>query len=100
MNTTENTNQVAQTIADQIGHRAFVMMGTTMLVRDERALSFSIKSRKFNKVRITLALDDTYTMEFFKFRGVDLIRTETVEGVYADNLHSVIEARTGLFLSL
>ncbi len=97
-----NTNlQVAQTIADQIGHKAFVMMGTRHKLADERSLSFDVRgSRVYNKVQVTLEPNDTYTVKFFKFWNFELVRDRTVDLVYADGLKQVIEHNTGLYLSL
>mgnify|MGYP001596238051 CR=1 FL=1 len=92
---------IAQKIARQIGRRAFLMMGTKHRLGSERSLSFDIHGcREYSKVQITLDQDDTYTVEFFKFRNFEKIRHKTVEMVYADSLHQVIEHNTGLYISL
>jgi hypothetical protein len=92
---------VAQAIADQIGPRAFYMMGTKHRLDSGDALSFDIRgSREFNKVQITLEPSDTYKVEFFKFRAFERVNYLERSGVYADGLHQCIEHNTGLALSL
>lgn len=99
---------IANTIAQQIGHKAFVMMGTTHKGGTDRALSFDVKGTKFcTHIRVTLDAMDTYTMEFIKvptiravMKGATNKTVDTVEGVYFDQLREIIERRTGLYLSL
>ncbi len=93
---------IAQTIADQIGGRAFVMMGTRHKLAGENFLSFDIRGcPAFNKIQITLDPLDTYKVEFFKFnRSFERVNYLERDGIYADGLHQCIEANTGLCLSL
>lgn len=97
-----NTLSVANTIADQIGAKAFLMMGTKYKLGGENFLSFDIKGcPNFNKIQVTLNPSDTYTVEFFKFnRSFERVNYRSVEMVYADGLRQVIEFNTGLALSL
>jgi hypothetical protein len=98
MNNAANT---AQTIADQLGTPALAMMGATNLLGDDRALQFKIRGcRKVTNIRIELADDDTYTVAFWKIRGLDMAKVAEVDMVYADGLRQVIEAKTGLYLSI
>ena len=97
------TNQVAQTIAQQIGNRAFFMMGAKNLMADGNTLTFKVGSnaKKVTHVRVTLEPFDTYRMEFLNIRGFNAPKTlSEVDGVYFDGLHQVIESNTGLALSL
>jgi hypothetical protein len=92
---------VATEIRDQLGARALAMMGATNVLGDERALQFKIGGcKKITNIRIELADDDTYTVEFWKIRGFDMTKIHTAEMVYADGLRQVIEGQTGLYLSL
>jgi hypothetical protein len=101
MNATENTLTVANTIADQIGRQAFVMMGTKNLVGSADALLFDIRGcADFNKIEVKLSPMDTYTVRFMKLGRGSILRDVAVEGVYADSLKNVIESKTGLYLSL
>lgn len=91
-------NTVAKTIATQIGNRAFFMLGARDLVAVEQGLQFAIRGTKVaNKVRVG---DDTYTVEFWKCRGLNQKLVSSREGVYVDRLHATIEAQTGLRTSL
>ncbi len=95
---------IAQEIANQIGHKAFVMMGTKNdRWCDGNALIFTVRgSRKWKKVRVTLAVDDTYTVEFFKISGAPdhKVTSQRFDGIYCDGLKSLIEEETGVLLSL
>lgn len=94
---------VANEIARQIGGRAFFMMGTKIKTGTDTALMFDIKGcKRFNWVRVTLAADDTYTVEFIHIGRAPAFKTnkETFEGIYNDQLHSLISEKTGLALSL
>ena len=97
--------QIAQTILDQLGGRRFVVMtGARNLGGTADSLSFKLPSNtsknKATHVKVTLAKDDTYTVEFFRFRGTKggVIATHT--GIYADLLASLFTEETGLAVSL
>lgn len=95
------TLAVANTIAQQIGHRAFLMMGTRNKLGDANSLVFDVRgSGDVNKVRVSLEPSDTYTVTFYKVRGLHVQTVAAMECVYADGLNQVIESNTGLCLSL
>ncbi len=97
---------VANTIAQQIGGRAFMMMGAKNKLGDHDSLSFKIgrNAKKVTHITVTLRGDDTYSVDFLRCRrerGVMTTREIACdEGVYNDQLRAVIEAGTGLYLSL
>ena len=98
---------MSQTIADQIGSRAFFMLGAAKkpLVAIENGLQFGVgrNAKSVTHVRIVLTPDDLYTVEFsnVSMRRAEMVKIlETVEGVYADQLRAVIETGTGLYTSL
>ena len=92
---------IADTIADQIGARAFSMMGTNAKLSDGKSLVFNIKGcQRWNKCRVDLAGDDTYTVTFYKVRGASVTKGEPIECIYFDMLLHCIESNTGLGLSL
>ena len=112
-----NEPGVAETIRDQIGNKAFYMLGAYNLVKDtkENWLSFRIRgSKKANYIKVTLMPDDTYTMEFGIIRqpknAFNLTPeqyfakmykiTNTVPGVYAEDLNRTIEENTNLYTKL
>lgn len=57
-------------------------------------------STKVSHVRVTLAADDTYTVETSYTRGLKTAQVGKTEMVYGDQLASVVESMTGLRLSL
>lgn len=105
MNTIENQNslQVANIIAQQIGARAFFMMGTRCKVGSEHALQFDIRGcSEFNKVCVTLDMgSDTYVLKFMKVNRMGhVLRSKEIADVYAEDLNRIISDYTGLALSL
>lgn len=94
---------IAKTILAQLGGRQFIVMtGAKNLTDHGNALSMKIPSskNKINYLKIILAPDDTYTIEFGRVWGMNYNVIETVEGVYCDMLRDIFEDRTGLFVSL
>lgn len=107
MQTTDTAAEltVPQTIANQIGNRAFVMMGARELLADDRTLYFRVgkNAKGVNKVSVTLDWTDTYTVTFFRQSGAPMFAVRTVSEVsmvYAEDLRRVLESGTGLYLSL
>lgn len=97
--------QVAQTILQQLGGNRFVAMtGARDFVGLENGLVFALPQRlcvnKANKVRVRLASDDTYTVEFFSIRGQNVRTISDHSMVYADNLAQLISDQTGLAVRL
>lgn len=96
--------KVAQTILAQLGGNHFVVMtGSKNFVGGSDSLSFSVgrgAKDKINKVRITLDANDTYTVEYFYLRGVNLKEVAKSEGLYFDMLQSDFTEKTGFFTKL
>jgi len=92
---------IAKDIKEQIGHKAFYMMGAWNLVAHENGLSFRIKgSSKYNYIKVEVTGMDLFNVTFMKLGKDKIIRQEKVEGIYNDMLHKTIETNTGLYLSL
>lgn len=96
-------NGVANTILQQLGGRKFIVMtGAKDFLGNENSLMFGLpRTRDFvkngiNKVRITLEPRDTYKVEFFKLRGVNIKTVAETSGIYADVLQRTFTAYTGL----
>lgn len=90
-----------QTLIKQLG-TALPMMGAKDLVAGNDALYFRIgrNPKGVNKVSITLAAD-LYTVTAFKVdRYGNWTQKGQAEGVYADQLHQVLESLTGLYTRL
>ena len=93
--------QIAQTILEQLGGNRFVAMtGARDLVAGSNSLQFSIgrgATNKANKVRVTLETSDTYMIEFWSLRGLNLKSCgRPVRSIYADRLQAVFTEQTGL----
>ena len=95
-------SNVAETIAAQIGNRAFVMMGAKDILTDGNSLQFKVggNAKKVTAIRVTLDPSDTYTVETYKGRGLKMAKAAELSGIYCDGLHRGIESLTGLYLSL
>jgi hypothetical protein len=96
---------VANTILQQIGGRRFVAMtGAKSFVGGDDFLSFKLPSNfakdGINYVKITLAPNDTYTIDMMRLRGMNATPVWFSEDIYADVLRDVIERHTGLSLTL
>jgi len=96
------SNQVATTILEQLGNNKFIVMtGATRFLSTENSLQFRIPGKGFtkggiNSVKITLELDDTYTMEFGKVWGMDYKKLSEHRDVYCDMLQDLFTEETGL----
>lgn len=106
-------SNVANTIAEQIGNRAFVMMGAKNLLGSESHLQFKIGTncKKVTHVTVTLTSDDLYTVRFDRVTKIGfnaktgavtggVKQLQEVEGVDVGQLHRIISEGTGLYLSL
>ena len=96
---------VAATIQGQIGHGAFVMMGAKILIDEGNGLQWKIgkNAKRVTHIRVTLDPSDTYTVEFIKAGRAPRFEIKTLAShslVYFDQLRGIIEAETGLYLSL
>lgn len=102
------TSKIGQTIADQIGGRAFMMLGAKDLVATENGLRFAIgkNERGVNRVVVELDADDTYTVKFWnvstsrKTYETKIKEISEVSMVYVDSLRRVIESGTGMYTSI
>ncbi len=103
MNTNDNMT-VATTILSQLGGRRFIAMtGAKNLLADQNSLHMKLGSGcadGITHMRVVLDADDTYTVIFFKVRGVKVAEVSHHVGVYADSLGDVIYNATGFYTSL
>ena len=92
---------IAQNILAQLGGNRFIAMtGAKNLCAGSNSLQFHIGRGAINKanvVRVTLETSDTYIVEFFSVRGVN-VRTcgEADRMIYGDRLAALFTERTGL----
>lgn len=98
--------EIANTIVEQLGRstaRMSMMIGAHTFTAGESSLTFKFKARAKNGsncVRVTLDPSDTYTVEFISIRGASIKTKGSFEGMYAEDLKSLFERETGLYLSL
>jgi hypothetical protein len=99
---TKTDMTVANTIRDHLGHKCLYMLGAKNLIGSTGSLSFRIggNDKGVNAVRITLNPMDLYDVAFYKIRGSKVATLSEREGVYAEDLHAVIESETGMRTSL
>lgn len=108
-----STNEIAQTIRQQLGRKALFMLGAHSLVATERGLQFKIRgSKRCNLVQIELDPSDTYTVRFSKYTPMRVnrrtfeaspesdVEVSKTSDVYVDSLHTLIEKETGLYTKL
>ncbi len=98
---------VAQTILAQLGGRKFcAMTGAKDFVGSDDALTFKLPSFAgyctdgINCVRVRLDASDTYTVSFYRVRGMKVKCVAEVSMIYNDQLCEVFESHTGLRTSL
>lgn len=108
---------VPEIILDQLGGNHFlVMTGCHHLLGDKKSLSMTIprNASRANRLEITLEPDDTYCMEFrryrdecFSIRNGKCYQTkaineivQTYDGVYFDQLQALFTHVTGMYTSL
>lgn len=97
-------NVIASTIFAQLGANRFAaMVGVSSLAYGDTSLTVRFKAKGragINTVRVTLDASDTYTVTYFKIRGVNCAEVATESGIYADMLRPCFTAATGLDTSL
>jgi hypothetical protein len=105
---------IARTIIGQLGNVCLSMLGAHTLVDLKDGLLFQIQgSETVDAVQIILHPSDTYIMTFWKiqketrkltaeipFTTVRWEVVKTIDDVYWDMLHDLIEEETGLYVSL
>ena len=98
-----NTIQVAETILEQLGGSMFVAMtGAKNIVGDDTMIQFKVgrNNAGITNVRIVLNAFDTYTVTYYRIRGISITEVSMDDCVFAEDLRRVFEERTGLYTSL
>ena len=93
---------IAKTIAEQIGNRAFMMIGGKNLLAHDDGLSFKIgrNSKSVNYVKVTLTSADLYDITFSWVNKNGIKERSREDGIYWDMLRGAIERNTGMYTSL
>ena len=97
-------SQIAQSIHEQIGHKAYFMMGARNIVAGEDWLSFKVgrvAKGKANYVKVIYDHGmDLYKMEFGRLWNQSLKPIASESSVYAEDMHGLIRKHTGLVTNL
>lgn len=98
----ERDIQIAKTILMQLGgsNRLQMFTGAYNFVAVPNGVSFRIKNRSVNYVKIVLNAMDTYDIEFGLIRGVNYKIVKELSGIYNDQLVEVFNRYTGMVLRL
>jgi len=92
---------VAKNIIDQLGSKALFMLGAKDLAASNDGLSFKIRgSKSFTNITIKLNGSDLYDVTFYKVRAGKISREDINTDIYVDQLHKMIEQKTGLYTKL
>ncbi|RVH56252.1 hypothetical protein CN213_16015 [Sinorhizobium meliloti] len=101
------SKEIAQTILAQLGGNRFLAMtGVKNLLSTGEGLQFDLPRglarNKATKVRVTLTVHDTYSVEFFQWnaRRLEMKPLGAVADVYAEDLRRVFTSETGLDCTL
>lgn len=97
--TAQMSTFVADTIIEQLAGslgRLQVMTGAKVSI-DSDGRGVVIKFPRVGMVKIQLEPSDTYRVQFFNTRAKLL---NTYDDIYCDRLKSLVEEKTGLYLSL
>lgn len=90
-------------IAEQIGHKAFYMLGAKHKAYCNKGKYFIFQisgCRKISHIKIELAPWDLYNIVFIKCVKFESKEVKRIDGIYADQLHELIENNTGLATKL
>lgn len=96
-------SQATETISQLGGKKFIAMTSAKSFVYGENGLQFSIGSgakRKINKVVISLNDSDTYNMQFWSIKGVDMRKVAEHKNVYNDMIRNIFTFETGFLTSL
>lgn len=98
----ERDREIADTILKQLGgiNRLEVMTGAYNFLIHPNGVSFRLKSRKANYVKIILTSKDLYDVEIGKVSGLNYKVVNEGKDLYADMLIGFIEKNTGMYLKL
>jgi hypothetical protein len=95
---------IAQTIIAQLGGfgRLNAMIGANGFIDTKNGVSFQFKGcRKFNVAQIKLNGRDLYDVKLLRVtRACDIKNEVEHNDIYAEQLRSLIERQTGLYLTL
>jgi len=94
--------EIAKTILQQLGGQGRLIMftGANNFVALKNGVTFKIKNRKVNFIKITLNSLDLYDVYFYKLAAGNLKLISEHNDIYFDELIPLFEKQTGMYLSL
>jgi len=98
----ERNKKIASTIINQFGGfgKLKAMTGAYNFVAVENGISFRIKNRSANYIKIILNAKDLYDVEIGRINGTNYKVILNKKDVYAENIKGLIEKETGMYLGL
>lgn len=98
----QNDYSVARIILQQLGGQGklVVMTGANNFIAFSNGVSFKLKSRKANYVKITLNGNDLYDIQFQKLFGMKSKVVAEYNDIYFDQLIPIVEKETGMYLKM
>ncbi len=98
----ERNKEIASTIINQLGGfgKLKAMTGAYNFVALDNGVSFKIKNRSANFIKIILNGKDLYDVEIGRISGANYKIVKQQNDVYFDELKKFIENATGMYLSL
>ena len=98
----ERNKKIASTIINQFGGfgKLKAMTGAYNFVAVENGISFRIKNRSANYIKIILNAKDLYNVEIGRINGTNYKVILNKKDVYAENIKGLIEKETGMYLGL
>lgn len=93
--------EIAKTILEQLGGagRLKMMTGANNFTAVKNGVTFSIKNRKVNYIKITLNSRDLYDVYFYKLAVGKLKLLSEHNDIYFDELIPLFEKETGMYLT-
>jgi hypothetical protein len=93
---------VARIILQQLGGQGklVVMTGANNFIAFSNGVSFKLKSKKANYVKITLNGNDLYDVQFQKLFGMKSKVVAEYNDIYFDQLIPIVEKETGMYLKM
>ena len=91
---------IAKVILEQLGgiRKLVLMTGANTFVALKNGVSFKIKNRKVNYVKILLNGNDLYDISFGKIISGKVKLISEKNDIYNDQLVSIFESETGMYL--
>lgn len=98
----QNDYSVARIILQQLGGQGklVVMTGANNFIAFSNGVSFKLKSKKANYVKITLNGNDLYDVQFQKLFGMKSKVVAEYNDLYFDQLIPIVEKETGMYLKM